>query len=361
MEDNMKRCLALTAVLALLMLFAGCALPTGKDEVIPDTTSRIGEAENTVASDQNTSDKTTGSESDSKENGIDVSENALMTPVTLYYQDVDGYLIPMTRWVDKQPGIARAALNGLTDSAITREELQYYGVYPILPVDTEVLGINIKDGIATVDFNGRLMEYGNEDIEKSIVASVVYTLTEFSTISSVKLQVNGKALDTMKYGTKVSGLLSRSNVPINSTLDKGSKKADIFYFKRSNEGFTFLLPVSVKIKDSEEITPNLLVKQLLLEKTDTKLISEMPAGAELLNCTNNSGVLLVDFDEKFLDYGGNAREEGLLKQLVYTVRQSGGISKVKININGEAAQLPEGTYISSGIAIPRTINDIIDR
>ena len=358
----MKRCLALLTAVAFFMLLAGCALPTGKGKIVPDDTKSINETENTEVPVESGSDKLTGSESSNEEKGTDISENALMMPVILYYQDIDGYLIPMTRWVDKQPGIAKAAVNGLTDSAITREELQYYGVYPVLPVNTEVLGINIKEGIAVVDFNDKLLEYESEDIEKSIVASLVYTLTEFSTISSVKLQVNGKALDTMKYGMDVSGLLSRSNIPINSSkLDKGDKKAEIFYFKRSNEGFTYLLPVSFKIKENEEITPALLVRQLLTEKADPNLISEMPTGAALLHCTNKSGVLVLDFDEKFLLYGGNAREEGLLKQLVYTARQSIGISKVKITINGEAAQLPEGTYISSGISIPRTINDIIDR
>lgn len=356
----MKRCLALLTTIAFMILLAGCALPTG-NELIPENTEGISETENTTAPDESVNNKTADSESGNRENGTDVSENALMMPVTLYYQDIDGYLIPMTRWVDKQPGIARAAVYGLTDSAITREELQYYGVYPVLPVDTEVLGINIKDGIAVADFNDKLLEYENEDIERSIVASLVYTLTEFPTISSVKLKVNGKALDKMKYGTDVSGLLSRSNISINSKLGKAEKKADIFYFKQSNEGFTYLLPVSFKIAGNEEISPALLIRQLLMDKTDEKLISEMPAGANLLGCTSNNGVLVVDFDEKFLDFGGNAREEGLLKQLVYTARQSMGVNRVKITINGKAAELPEGTYISSGIAVPRTINDIIDR
>ncbi len=356
----MKRCLALLTAVAFVMLLAGCTLPTGTKGVAGET-EKISETEGTTVPGESVLSKVTDPVSSNTDKNADVSENALMMPITLYYQDVDGYLIPMTRWVDKQTGIAKAAVNGLTDSAITREELQYYGVYPVLPADTEVMGMTIKDGIAVVDFNNKLLEYESKDIERSIVASLVYTLTEFPTISSVKLQVNGKALDTMKYGTNVSGLLSRSNIPINSKLEKGAKKAEIFYFKRSNEGFTYLLPVSFEIKGNEEITPALLVKQLLLEKPDPNLISEMPAGAELISCANRSGVMVMDFNEKFLEYGGNSREEGLLKQLVYTARQSTGISKVKLTINGEAAQLPEGTDISSGIAIPRTINDIIDR
>lgn len=357
----MKRCLVLLTAAACLLLLAGCTLPAGKDVSMPEDTVGVNETNETIQPVESGEEKTSGSEDSNKKNSTDISENDLMIPVTLYYQDVDGYLIPMTRWIDKQPGIARAAVSGLADSALTREELQYYGVYPVMPVNTEVLGINIKDGIAVVDFNNKLLEYDSEDIERNIVASLVYTLTEFATISSVKLQVNGNALETLKYGMDVSGLLSRSNIPINSTLEKGASKAEVFYFKRANEGFTYLLPVSIETDDFEEITPTLLVKHLLQEKADEKLISEMPTEAELLDCSNRNGVLMIDFNDKFLDYGGNAREEGLLKQLAYTVRQISGINKVKITINGEAAELPEGTSISSGIAIPRTINDIIDR
>ncbi len=357
----MMRYLAVLMLFVCLMFLAGCSIPTGNDAQETENTTYIAAAtEPTVSAETGGAVAT---EPDSGVKGIQTvnNENQPMMPVTIYYQDSDGYIIPMTRWVDKQPGIARAALSGLTDSALTREELQYYGVYPVLPVNTEILGINIKDGIAAVDFNNKLLDYGNGNIERNIVTAVVYTLTEFPTISSVKLLVNGNELKTMKYGTDASGLLSRTNTPINSPLAKGAAKADIYRFKRANEGFTYLLPVSVEKDEKEEVTPELLIRGLLQPETDEKLLSELPEGAELNKCSVNSGTLTMDFSGKFLAYGGNAREEGILKQLVYTAGQIGGISKVKITVNGEDAELPEGTYISSGIAIPKTINDIIDR
>lgn len=356
----MKRCLVLITAAVCLLLMAGCSLPAGKDVKATEGTPGFNGTDKATQPEESGMQKS-GSPQESNESKTDISENVLMMPVTLYYQDIDGYLVPMTRWVEKQPGIARAAVNGLTDSAITREELQYYGVYPVLPVNTDIIGINIKDGIAVVDFNNKLLEYGSADIERNIIESLVYTLTEFATISSVKIKVNGYALDKLKYGTDVSGLLSRSNIPINSKLEKGAPKVEVYYFKRANEGFTYLIPVSVKAEDFDEITPDLLVRKLLQAKTDGKLLSEIPSEVKLLNCTSKNGVLTVDFNEKFLDYGGNAREEGLLKQLAYTVKQIGGINKLKIVVNGEEASLPEGTSISSGIVIERTINDIIDR
>lgn len=355
----MRRYFGLIIVLCFALL-AGCTLPTGSDLQTTERGTEVTGTTNQVSVTENNTNKT------DQDNGKDTGQNSgttgtAMISVTLYYQDADGYLVPMTRWIDKQPGIANAAVSGLIDSAITREELQYYGVFPVLPVNTDILGINIKEGIATVDFNKQLLEYDSADIERNIVTSVVYTLTEFTTISSVQILVNGFATDKLKYGTDISKPLSRNDLPINGKIDAGEAKAEIYLFKKANEGFTYLLPVSVAAGSTGDINAGALIKLLLKGQTDEKLQSEMPANSELLGYTIKNGVLVLDFNSRFLEYGGSAREEGILKQVVYTVRQLKEISLVKMTFDGKKAQLPEGTDISSGIAIPKTINDFIDR
>lgn len=285
-------------------------------------------------------------------------------PVTVYYQDGDGYLIPMTRWIQMQQGIARAAVSLGIDSAIAREEVAYYGVYPVIPVDTDILGIDIRDGIATIDFDRNLLNYNNAASERNIIASIVYTLTEFKTISKVRILVNGYPQDILKYGTNVSEALGREDITINadaSLLKDGSEKADIFLFKKANEGFTYLVPVSVSDTGSAGGLPEVLVKQLLRKDSDDSLYTEMPEGVALLKYSTDNGVFTLDFSENFTDYGGNAREEGILKQLAYTVRQVEGIKRMKILVEGQKVELPEGTDISTGLVIPATINDVMDR
>lgn len=285
-------------------------------------------------------------------------------PVTVYYQDGDGYLIPMTRWIQMQQGIARAAVGLDIDSAIAREEVAYYGVYPVIPVDTDILGIDIRDGIATIDFDRHLLNYNNAASERNIIASIVYTLTEFKTINKVRILVNGYPQDILKYGTVVSEALGREDIAINTDtplLIDGSGKVDVFLFKKANEGFTYLTPVSVVDSESAGGSPEILVKRLLDKNADGGLYTEMPGGVDLLKCSMNNGILTLDFSESFTEYGGNTREEGILKQLAYTVRQVEGINKVKIYVEGQEVELPEGTDISRGLAIPATINDVMDR
>ena len=49
----------------------------------------------------------------------------------------------------------------------------------VLPEDTE-LSVNIKDGVATVDFSKEFKNYQPED-EMKILQSITWTLTQFDT------------------------------------------------------------------------------------------------------------------------------------------------------------------------------------
>lgn len=286
-------------------------------------------------------------------------------PVTVYYQDKDGCVVPMTRWIQSQLGIARAAVSLGIDSPLTREETVYYGVYPILPEHTEILGIDIKDGIATIDFNKYLLNYGTAYSERNIIASIVYTLTEFDTIQKVRIMINGYPQGILKYGTDLAEPLGREDVMINADpglLAAGKEKLDIYFMKMANTGFTYPVPASVTDSDGGiGVMPETLVKQLLAADPEGGMYSEMPEGASLISSYVQGDVITLDFSREFLSYGGNAREESILKQLAYTLRQCDSIRKINILVEGRKAELPEGTNISAGLAIPVTINDVMDR
>jgi germination protein M len=284
--------------------------------------------------------------------------------IIVYYQDGDGCLVPMTRWIEPQQGIARAAISLITDSALNREEISYYGVYPVLPADTEILGIDIRNGAAVIDFSRNLLNYGSATAERNIVASIVYTLTEFDTISSVRILINGYTQGIMKYGTDISNELDRDDVAVNADISailKDKDKADVFLLKQANTWYTYPVPVSVVAEDESGNRPEELVKLLLASDSKDGLISEMPDGATLLGTDVKEGVISLNFSREFLAYGGTSKEEGILKQLAYTLRQFKDIKKIKILVEGRETQLPEGTDISDGLAVPATVNDVMDR
>lgn len=288
-------------------------------------------------------------------------------PVTVYYQDEDGCLVPMTRWIQPQLGIARAAVSLAVDSPLTREETAYYGVYPVIPEGTRILGIDIRNGTAVIDFSRHLLSYGTAWSERNIVAAIVYTLTEFDTVDKVRILINGHQPGVLKYGTDLSGPLGREDVMINTEpalVPSGTRrgKLDVYFMKQANEGFAYAVPVSVAVDSAEaDPAPGTLVRLLLETVPAGGIYTEIPEGACLRNSYVQNGTVFLDLSGEFLDYGGTEREEAILRQLAYTLRQCDGIRKIRIMVDGKNVDLPGGTYISSGLVIPATLNDVIDR
>jgi len=288
-------------------------------------------------------------------------------PVTVYYQDGDGCLVPMTRWIQPQLGIARAAVSLAIDSPLTREETAYYGVYPVIPEGTGILGIDIRNGTAVIDFSRDLLNYGTAWSERNIIAAVVYTLTEFDTVDKVRILINGYPVGVLKYGTDLSEPLGREDMMINTEMVKvspepGKEKIDVYFMKRANEDFVYAVPVSLAVESGEaDLEPDTLVRLLLGTVPGGGIYTEIPEGVYLRGSYVYDGTAYLDFSGEFINYGGTAREEAILKQITYTLRQCDGIRKIKITVDGRSVELPEGTYISAGLVIPATVNDVMDR
>ena len=372
----MKKCIILSLV--ILLALSGCDFPIntnapGKtipsEKILSEQETGIKPAAKTAAQPETKPvNETQAAIPDEKSPAVQpaAGEPSQTTPVTLYYQTSDGFIVPATRRIAKQEGIARAAINGLTDNAINRESLEYYGLYPVLPEGTDILGLTIKNGTAIIDFNTKLLNYENEASERNIIAAVVYTLTEFRTVKEVKMLINGVPVRKMKFASDIPSLLSRDNILVNAgrlNMKAGSAgKLDLYVFKNVNEE-QYLLPLSSEVTREElgEL-PGKLVKMLGDGFRDDKFYSELPRETRLIKSGIKGSTLTLDFNKALISYGGGtAREDGILRQILHSAKQIKGVDRVKILIDGEIPELPEGSDVSEELAIPQVINDLIDK
>ena len=88
-----------------------------------------------------------------------------------------------------ESGIAAAALRAVLDGPNGRE-LAAGLTSAILP-DTRLLDLAIADGLARVDLSGRFREGEGALATRERLAQVVYTLTQFPTVKSVRLRIDG--------------------------------------------------------------------------------------------------------------------------------------------------------------------------
>ncbi|MFL5779063.1 MAG: GerMN domain-containing protein [Chloroflexota bacterium] len=112
------------------------------------------------------------------------------------YLLMDGKLVPVLRTVPKTTGVARAALDQLIAGPRAAESSATPALRTTVPADTVVLGLSIKDGIATVDLSREFESGGGSASMLGRLGQVVYTLTQFSSVHEVAFKLDGKPVTT---------------------------------------------------------------------------------------------------------------------------------------------------------------------
>jgi germination protein M len=102
-------------------------------------------------------------------------------------------LVSTLREVPETTAVARAAMDTLLRAEIIAD---YDRLSTAIPAGTRLLGLSIRDGIATVDLSHEFESGGGSASAFRRLGQVVYTLTQFSTIRAVLFQVEGRTVTT---------------------------------------------------------------------------------------------------------------------------------------------------------------------
>jgi hypothetical protein len=107
-------------------------------------------------------------------------------------------LVPVLREIPATTGVATAAMRQLIAGPVAGELGARPAMYTTVPASTKLLGLSIKSGVATVNLSSEFYTGFNAGTPDARLAQVVYTLTQFSTVTSVVVlnegQTTGSAL-----------------------------------------------------------------------------------------------------------------------------------------------------------------------
>lgn len=86
------------------------------------------------------------------------------------------------------------------------------GCQSLIPAGTRLLGASIKNGVATLNFSEEF-QFNQFGVEGSLaqLMQVVYTATEFGTVKSVQILIEGQKKDYLTEGVWIGSPLSRSS------------------------------------------------------------------------------------------------------------------------------------------------------
>jgi len=119
----------------------------------------------------------------------------------------NGKLFVTKRTVPATTGIGRAALDRMLTGPSAAEYAA--GLRSRIPAGTTVRGVRISAGIATVDLSSSFESAASPSVMPLRIAQVVYTLTQFPTVTGVRFAVNGQGV-TVAGGVPVQSPQTRA-------------------------------------------------------------------------------------------------------------------------------------------------------
>lgn len=255
---------------------------------------------------------------------------------TIYAADADGYLAPMSMDIPFVERTATQTLAYMTKGG-PGEQLLPDDFQMLLPEDTEVIGMDIAEGLATIDFSPEFANYEPE-VERQLLESIVWTLTEHDNIQTVQIWMDGRPLKEMPVGgLPMSYALSRT-MGINLEYAHGVHPSEampvtLYFQNESSDLGTYFVPVTRMIKKTETVFAD-VVQQLISGPTTTKGLKAIaPSETQLLNVTERDGTVELKFSESVLGDAETISAQ-MLQSLTLSLIETTDADKIEVQIDG---------------------------
>lgn len=245
---------------------------------------------------------------------------------TIVLKDKEDTLVPVE--VDMQ-------VNGEVDQIyrnmlhlMQSEEYTNKGLYPLLPSDLEVNGMQIDNKVLTINFNDSLTAKNNEDA-LDILEGLSYVFCG-DDIEQIKLQINDKDISYLPNSTIPTSCLNK-NLGINnfeSTTNNIYKTVPVVvYNEKTIEDTQYFVPVTTRVEsDSSDLNNQV---SLLLGSIEYKEPLELANEVQLDN-----GVLQVSVASNVL-LDNETIDSTLYQQLVKSLGSIQGVEKVSIYVDNQ--------------------------
>jgi spore germination protein GerM len=130
-------------------------------------------------------------------NGENDPSSKSASAVTLYFIDIEtGHIVPVTRYITAKPDANNVMFE------YQAGPLNSKTLVSGLPEGAQINTFELKDGVATIDFNQKfenLME--NPALEQSVLSAIALTCEQFEDVESVRVMVEGQQYEEPALST----------------------------------------------------------------------------------------------------------------------------------------------------------------
>lgn len=272
-----------------------------------------------------------------------VSDTTLLTaadtqPTVVYYQDGEGYLVPVTRQVDKTDGIAKATLSLMVASSANDLAAARLGLKTTVPEGTR-FDLDISAGKARVDLSKEALNCQTAEQETLMVHSVAQTLCEFDSVQEVSFLFDGQKRSKLTHGTDVSGAFTGADLNLESVETMAAAGGGTVQLYFPSASGRMLVPVTRTVFSDADVTTAIL-ELAKGPRADSGLEAPLPKDCGLLGVSMKNGVVTINFTKEFMEAAQGENGVQSLRAILFTAAQFPGVKQVKIAVEGQEYQPP---------------------
>ena len=251
----------------------------------------------------------------------------------VFYEDGDGYLVPVTRQIEKTDGIAKATLAMMVKDSQNDMQAARLGLRTVIPEGT-TFEIDINEGRANVNVSKEALTCSSAAQEALMVDAIASTLTCFSTVDEVTFEFDGQKRSKLTYGTDVSGIFTGSSLNLEA-VETFSSDAELVKLYFPSQNGRLLVPVTRSVFSKAD--PSTAVLELAKgPKDDSGLERALPSDCGVKSVSMKDGVVTINFSKEFkqtLESSDGGQQA--IRAILFTCAQFPGVKKVEVLVEGE--------------------------
>lgn len=192
------------------------------------------------------------------------------------------------------------------------------GLSGIIPTNTKLNTVEIKDKVAVLDFSKELLDI-SIDLEERLIEAITYSIINLDDIAGITIQVEGNRLEELpKTKKKLPEILDR-NFGINKVFDidhlDGIQKVTLYYIDEINN-HRYYVPVTKYLNDDREKI-NIIIDHLSSNYIyESNLVSLLNQNTELINYEIEDEIMTLNFNNSIFT------NDKLLEEVTYTIAES---------------------------------------
>lgn len=192
------------------------------------------------------------------------------------------------------------------------------GLMGIIPSQTKLNNVEIRDRVAVLDFSKEILNT-TEELEERVIEAIVYSIINLDGIEGVTIKVEGNLLTELPKTKKAIPEILNRNFGINKVFDidrlNGIQKVTLYYVDRiSNQNY--YVPVTKYLNDDREKV-NIIIDNLASHYIyESSLVSLLSQDTELINYELQDEVMTLNFNQSIFT------NDKILEEVTYTIAES---------------------------------------